>query len=486
MIPSNPKSSSAPSAGKAGVVTLTGQILKTIIQIIGLVVFSHILNPEEIGIFTMVMVFLFLGELIRDFGISQAALQQEHLSDGQATNLFWTNLAIGSSLTIGLYFASPAIAQFFNEPALNEITPWIGLSFTLNALESQFQVQLARADKFLVLSLTDISSQLLGLLIGIFAALSGLSYWSLVIQMLAYYFARLVQRLLLASWSPGLPRRQSGMVALYRFGLHAGLAQLINFVASNIDTLIIGSRWGAEKLGVYNRGFQLFSAPAQQVFSPLTNVALPLLAREHRESGNFYPLLWKAQVVLCSGLTYVLMIMAATSVPLTGMLLGSAWTDTSTILTILSIGGVAQGLSFINYWTFLASGNSKQLLLQSFVTKSILTIFVLIGAFGDIRGVATGFSAALVITWLITLKWLNKCADLPFSRFLQSGLHIFISGLFGGSVGYWIVHKLSATSSELFIFAAGATFATVIYIPLIMLNPSIRKLLTTFIQPNIK
>jgi hypothetical protein len=69
---------------------------------------------------------------------------------------------------------------------------------------------------------------------------------------------------------------------------------------------------------------------------------------------------------------------------------------------------------------------------------------------------------------------------------MYSGLHIFISGLFGGSVGFLTVHKLSTTSSEFFIFVAGAAVATVIYIPLILLNSSIRKLLMTFIQPNLK
>lgn len=236
----------------------------------------------------MLAVLLYLGELLRDFGLSQAAIQTEKLTHDQASNLFWTNALVGLCLTATLLFAAPLVAHIYGEPVLRGVAPWIAISFTINALQAQFQVQLARDLRFVALTVTDVLSQILGLVAGLSAALAGASYWSLVIQMLVAYGSLFVLRAGVANWLPGRPRLVPGMRALYMFGLHSGLAQLVQYAASNLDSFTIGIRWGASALGIYNRAFQMYSVPGNQLLTPLTNVALPLLSRKRHE-GQLLP-----------------------------------------------------------------------------------------------------------------------------------------------------------------------------------------------------
>jgi polysaccharide transporter, PST family len=463
------------SAKRAGAITIAGQLVKTLVQFVGLIAFSHLLSPRDVGLIAMLSVFIMLGELLRDFGISQAAIQTKDLTHGQATNLFWSNTLIGVALTSALYLAAPAVAAMYGEPVLQSIAPWVGLSFTVNALQTQFQVQLARARRFAALTVTDATSQILGLAAGLTAALAGASYWSLVVQMLSIYTALLILRVIITRWWPGLPRREPGMAPLYLFGVHTGLSQLVQYVASNVDTYIIGVRWGAAPLGVYNRAFQMFSVPANQLLAPLTNVALPLLSQARHDGRDFYPLLWKAQMAISMALTFVFMLGASIAEPLVRIALGPAWHESATILAILSIGGAAQGLSYMAFWAFLASGNARQLLFHSLVTKPLLAACIVVGSLWGVQGVAWGFSTGLVLSWFISLTWLHRCDGMPAWKFMRSGVHVLMSGLIAGGLGWTFVTHLSTGMPTVVSAAGGAVLASGVYALLVLSSASTRR-----------
>lgn len=461
----------------AGAVTIAGQLVKALVQFTGLIAFSRILTPHEIGLIAILTIFTILGETVRDFGLLQAAIQTQKLSHRQSSNLFWSNTLLGFAMTVGLCLAAPAIANLFREPALREIAPWVALTFIISGLQTQFQVQLARDLRFAALAVTDTTAQVIGLAAGLTAALAGAGYWSLVIQMLCIFGSLLLQRALITGWRPGLPRREPGMMALYKFGLHIGLAQLLNYGAYNTDSYIIGIRWGASSLGVYNRAFQMFMAPSSQFLSPLTNVALPLLSRRRHEYGDFYPLLWKAQVLLSVGLTFFFTLAASLSQPIVEIALGPAWSESAPLLSILSIGGAAQVLSFTAFWAFLASGNAKQLFRSGLITRPLLALSVAVGSGFGLNGVAWGLTAGLVASWFLSLAWLKRCDEMPVRRFLNSGIHVLLCGFVSGAVSWVAIHHLTGQLSSIVLLITGFSIVTGIYVPLIMSSSSIRRFL---------
>jgi PST family polysaccharide transporter len=424
----------------------------------------------------MLAVLVLLGELIRDFGLSQAAIQTARLTHGQATNLFWTNAFVGLMMTCALAFGAPLVARMYGEPTLRAIAPWIAVTFTINALQAQFQVRLVRDLRFVALTVTDVLSQVIGLAGGLVAVLAGAGYWSLVIQMLTVYGSLLMLRVLIARWWPGLPRHEPGMAALYLFGLHSGLAQLVQYAAANLDSFTIGIRWGASALGVYSRAFQMSTVPGNQLLAPLTNVALPFLSRKRHEGIDFYPLLWKAQVALSAAFTYVFVLAGSLAVPLVQIFLGPGWRESATLLSILSIGTAVQVLSYIAFWAFLASSNARQLFFHSLVTKPLLAICILLGLLGGVRGVAWGFTVGLVLSWFISMAWLRRCDKMPVAIFVRSGVYVIGCGLIAGSITWTAVSKLDLGAPVIVLLAGGFVCATGIYVPLLLLSLSTRKL----------
>lgn len=470
------------SARRAGAVTIAGQLAKTVLQFAGLLIFSRILSPRDIGLVAMLAVFVMLGELIRDFGISQAAIQASNLTHRQASNLFWTNAAIGALMTTGLSLAAPMVADMYHEPALTAITPWSALLFIISALQMQFQVHLARGHRFTALTVTDVLAQLLGLVIGLIAALSGAGYWSLVIQMLSAAVSLLVVRCIIAGWWPTLPNRDPGMATLYKFGAHLGCAQLLNYGALNTDSYVIGIRWGAAPLGVYNRAFQVLTVPTNQLLAPLTNVVLPILSKKRHEGIDFYQTLWKAQVVLSSALTLAFALAGSLAEPLVRVMFGPAWLGSAPLLTILSVGGAFQIFTFVAYWAFLASGNAKSLFHQSLLIKPSQVVCVVLGSFGGLKGVAWGFSIGIILSWFISLKWLRTCDDMPSHEFLRSGLHVLFCGAVTGGLVLKMVETLR-NYSDVVVIAAGGGLALLVYLPLLISSSPIRDVLVEVVRP---
>src|SRR5690606_41083233 len=81
-------------AARGAVLTLGGQCVKIMLQFCGIVVLARLLSPNDYGLMAMVVVLTGIGGVLRDFGLSSAAVQARSLCDQQRSNLFWINSAI--------------------------------------------------------------------------------------------------------------------------------------------------------------------------------------------------------------------------------------------------------------------------------------------------------------------------------------------------------------------------------------------------------
>ncbi len=140
---------------------------------------------------------------------------------------------------------------------------------------------------------------------------------------------------------------------LMRFGGNALGVQLVTYVTSNVDTVLIGRFWGPLALGAYDRAYQIFRLPMQQIAAPVTRVALPVLSRV-TEPADFSRYVQRAQRGLAYGMGGAYFLAAALAAPGVELVLGPGWGSTTTILRVLALGGPFQALGFVYSWVFLA------------------------------------------------------------------------------------------------------------------------------------
>jgi len=441
-----------------------------LIQLVGVVILSRLLSPDDFGLIAMVTVFMTFADLLRDFGMPSAALQAKELSHQQASNMFWVSVGLGAASAVVLAACTPLIVALYDEPRLALIVPAMALTILLSGPQAQLQVQLARRLRFTALAVSATIAPLIGLMVAIAAALAGWGYWALVAQLVVAALVRLVAQAWYAKWVPALPRRRHGSAELFTSGAQLGIAYFLAWAASNVDTLVVGARWGATSLGYYNRGFQLTAMPVGSFLSPLTQVAIPTLNAATQNGRRPGDLLLRLQFIVAAPTTALMIALALTAPSLVPLLLGPEWVPSVAIVQILAVGECIHALSFVSYWGFLAERLSKQLLYYNLVTKPISVALVVLGSFFGVEGVAWGYVAGLAVSWPVNLLWLSRAARFNSMTFFLRGLRLLATAAIAYLLAYLALHAPLAAQSWSAVLG-GVALVTVLFLGLQALFP---------------
>lgn len=450
------------SAAKGSRVSILGQLARMGVQFVGVVVLSRILMPVDFGYLAIVMALVAVGELLRDFGLSTAAIQAQHLSTAQRDTLFWINCGIGLALATVSMLMSGLVARVFGEPTIGPILRAVSLTFLLNGIASQYRANLTREMRFTALAVTEVLSLTFAVTAAIVAAINGFGYWALVIQQIVLAATALCLVVIFGRWVPHLPRRNAGTRDLLRFGRDLLSAQVVAYFATNADTLILGLRSSAAQVGLYNRAFQLVMVPLGQLKAPATTVALPVLSRLQEDGPIYTRYLSVAQTALGYMAVPVAALIAGTTAPVVFLVFGPRWEPAIPLARILALAGILQLLSYVSYWIFLSKGLGAQLrnytLVASFI--KILSIVALSGL-GAI-GVAGGYLVGLAVTWPISLWWAARSARLPFRTLLVPALRILGIALPAAALAH-LATLATAGAHPLVQFAAGGVAVSSTY-----------------------
>lgn len=339
-----------------------GQWAKYSVQIVALVLFSRLLNPEDFGVVAMVLAVVGVAHVLGDFGLSLAALRAAELTDQQRTNLFWLSTGVGAVLAVGVCALAPVLVRIYDESAVGPVAVGLSSVFLLNGLAGQFRTELNRALRFSTIAAADVLGQVLGVVAGLAVIVAGFGYWGLVAQQATAAGVTLLVLVGRARWRPGWPATGAEMGSLLRFGGLTLLAQVANYISSNVDSVLIGRVWGSATLGAYSRAFQIARLPVQQVAAPLTRVVLPQLSARLTDPPAFASAVRTAQLLLTTLLLGILSFVAAAARPLVDLVLGPGWDEAVPYVRALCLGGAFQAAAYIYYWVLLAQGRAGVLL----------------------------------------------------------------------------------------------------------------------------
>lgn len=404
-------------------VTGGGQIVAILTQLLSVVVLSRLLSPDEYGLLAMVMAIVVVGEVIREFGLANAAIQAPVLTNQQRSNLFWWNAGLGATCAIALYLSAPLIATFYDEPRVEPIAEVLAVTFLLGGLATQSKAHLARDMRFGVLTITDVAPGVLGLVAGVGAALLGWGVWALVAQRVVIALLVLILAVSFDRWLPRLPRRTDGMAPLLRYGLNLVGTQLISGASRNIDYIVLGHRFGASATGLYSRAFELVINTLNQINAPATKVAVPVLARLQDDRRKFDAFLLRGQRALLLAIIPLCGLGVALAEPLVAVALGPDWAEVVPYIQALAVVAATDRiLGYATWWFALATGRTDVTLRVTLVRAVLLVAGVLVGSNFGALGVAWGLAVATTVGWLADLGIYRWLAGAPSGRLLKNSL----------------------------------------------------------------
>jgi PST family polysaccharide transporter len=390
----------AASAARGAAVTLLGQWIRFAIQLAAIVVLARLLTPGDYGIISMVAALAGVATILGDFGLSTASIQARELSQDQRSNVFWLNTALGIILAGVVYVSAPLFSLLFDNDQVADVARLISVTFLLNALGAQFRAESVRMLRFKALAVVDIFAQAAAFGVGVWLALAGAGYWALAWQQVATAAATLVALVVFARWFPGLPNRRGHVRSMVGFGANTVGVQLINYVSSNVDSILLGRFVGAQALGYYDRAYQIFRMPLQQIAAPMTRVALPILSRLHG-TDEFERYILRAQIILAYVLGGAFFLAAGVAGPLIEIVLGGAWDPSKVLFRILAIGGAFQAIGYVYYWIFLSTAKTGIQLRFTIISRTLMIALMCGGVVFGAVGVAAAAALGLFLNWLI-------------------------------------------------------------------------------------
>ncbi|RWR19182.1 lipopolysaccharide biosynthesis protein [Microbacterium enclense] len=451
------------SAARGGAVTLGFQAVRLVIMFSSLVVLARLIDPASFGLMAMVTSIIGVAEIFRDFGLSMAALQARDLTRGQQSNLWWINFGIGCILTAAVFAMAYPIAAFYGEPDLVPVVQVMSVTFLLGGASTQFRVHINRGLRFVALSVTDVGPYLLSTALAIVLAASGFGLWALVAQQVGTAVFGLILAVMLARWFPGLPRRGEDMSTLLRFGVSLAATQVLGYATRNVDSIAIGRAWGPTALGSYDRAYQLMVLPINQINTPLSRVAVPVLSKLKGETERLAAYVRQAQLVALYVTGAIFSLLAALGPQIVFFVLGPEWSQAGTLVSLLAIGGVFRSLVQICFWIYMSQGYAAQQLRYFVVSQPLLIGVMLTGLPWGAQGVALMFSVAYALYWAASLLWVGRVASLDVRPMFVDVVRALLAFAAPGALAAHVVARVTEGLPAPLPLALGLVVALVWY-----------------------
>jgi len=436
---------------KGGAITMIAQFSKLALQIGSNVFLARLLTPSDFGLVAMVTVVATFIIMFKDMGLSQATVQKAEINHAQISTLFWINVIFGLIVMLITWALGPAIASFYHEPALVAITIALAFGLFIGGLTVQHQALLRRQMKFKELSIVEVSSMFSGVFAGIMTAWMGFGYWALVILQITQASVMMIGVWYFSKWRPGLPVRNSGIGPMLAFGGYMTAYGFINYFARNLDTILIGWRWGATPTGLYSRAYSLLLLPIGQLTAPFSGVAVPALSRLQDEPEQFKNYYLKTIKIIAYISFPIIISMAILAHEIIYIVLGDQWSDAATLFQILAVAAFWQPIASTVGWIYVSLGNVRRMMLWGMIGTTVMTAAMVIGLPWGASGVAIGYSISMWVLIYPLFSFAFYNTPLNVKSLLETLKYPIIVGISRG-IGFYLAHQLLAKQSIIISF----------------------------------
>ena len=311
------------------------------------VILSRLLQPRDFGLMGMAWVHLGLLEMMADAGVSNAIVHRQDASRKELSSLYWLTVLGGCMVAAIVAVTAPLVVGFYREPALAPLMPWLAVNFIISAAGQPFNMLMRRDLLFKRLARVDIAAATTALATSTALALMGQGVMSLVIGGLAATTVKAVSYFLLywRQWRPSFELRLKDLRKFGRWGVLQLTDRTSNYVATNIDYLMVGRFLGAEQLGIYRLAFELVVRPVAIVNPIINSVAFPVFARLQRDNAALRRgILEIARLIANVTFPVMLGLLAVAPVALR-VAFGEKWLAAIPLVQIMCVMGMLRSLS---------------------------------------------------------------------------------------------------------------------------------------------
>ncbi len=368
---------------------------------------ARLLGPTDLGSFFLVSGVVGALEIASHPGLEDALIN----SDDERPRLWqaaWTFLIIrGAVISAILMLAAPPIAAWLHAPDIVPLLRVVALVPFIRGFTSLALDWRARRVDLRPTATTELVANAAELTAGIALAAATRSTWALVAAMLIGVAVRAVWSYRYAGFRPRFVLSFREIRPLMHFSKWRFVSNLLYYVSTRADDLLVGRYLGRRALGEYRIAYRLANLPTTEIVSVLESVAFPALAVRARESREWALATYPRYLTLTCGLAGPLAaVFAATAQPLVAALLGSEFAPAATPLAIMCVAGYLRAVVSTAGSLVLSLGRPALDTMMGAVRATVLVVGIVTLAPHGVVGAAIASLLSLVVTvpmWAVSL-----------------------------------------------------------------------------------
>jgi O-antigen/teichoic acid export membrane protein len=361
------------------------------------------ITPAELGIATLASAMFPILDRLGTLGLGAAAVRAP---DDRRTlsSIAWLALASAVVVCAALVALSGPIGGAFGHPVVGLLLAAFGGKLVVQTFHLVPEALLRRDLAFRPLSLVRMAAQIADAVAKLVAAAFGLHVWCFVIGTLASTAVTLVGIQRYRPWRPAFELDVRAALAAARFGLQVSIGELLYFVYTSMDYVVIGRVFGDAAVGAYRLAYELVLDVVRLVSMVTGEVAFAAFARIGAGAGALLIKLARQNLLVVAPLLVVIGVAAD---DLLAVLYPPLGDDAATAARILCVVGALRAMSFVLPPMLAGLGHARDGLLYNAVAAVVMPIAFAVGAqLGDsYLAVAWAWAAAYPLAFALVL-WL--------------------------------------------------------------------------------
>lgn len=378
-----------------------------VLGFVSLAICARVLTPADYGLINMAMVLAGFFNVFANFGIDAALIRNQH-AEPQDYDTAWS-IKVIQNVVLGLAMAAvaPLADGLYGDARVSGIVLCIAAATAFGGLSNIYIIDFQKRLDFRTDFILNIVPRIVAVATAIALALLLRSYWALVISICSTYISTVLFSYIMVRQRPKWSlRRARSLLGFSTWYLLQGLAE---FVQSQADRLLLGTRTGAASLGMYAIARETAALPNTEISLPLSRVLLPALSTISHDQARFSKAVRQTLGALLAVIGPASVLLASLAPEFVRVLLGPQWDGAAPLLAILSLAGVCGAVRI--------------------VTNSTLT------SLGRVR-LGAGYAWLQAILFLIGLLPALAAGGLTGVAWLLLGLAVLIAGVQLGTLYY--------------------------------------------------
>ena len=352
-----------------------------LVSLVVSVVLARLLTPDDYSVVGIATIFFSFCNVFITGGFNSALIRKKDADETDYSSVFHISMWISVVMYIVLFFAAPAIADWYEKPILIPAFRVMGITLIINAVKSVVCAYISNKLQFKKFFFATLGGTLISAGVGVWMALEGFGPWALIAQnmtnslidTLILFATTKLRILLVVSWKR--------LKELLNYGWKIFVASIITVIYDESSALIIGLKFTTADLSFYIKGRSYPAMLNTAINGTLSAVLFPVMSKVQDDADavlNYTRRFFR----VASFLIFPIMVgLVAVSDNFVLLLLTEKWMPAVPYIKIFCISYMFNLIQQGNLQTIRAVGRSDIILKLEIIKKSLYLLVIIVAVF---------------------------------------------------------------------------------------------------------